>query len=100
MWRGLQMGSETKRSAGQPIPRGLSNIGPVYNGEKTLRQALVAIRAAVGALRSAHPDMETEILVIDDGSTDATVFVAASAGCAVLSFPVNRGLSEARNHGV
>jgi glycosyltransferase involved in cell wall biosynthesis len=77
----------------------LSVIVPVYNGERTLRQALLAIHSAIGALRSARPVIETEIIVVDDGSTDATARIAASAGCTVLSFPANRGLSEARNHG-
>lgn len=37
---------------------------------------------------------QTDILVVDDGSTDATADVARAGGAAVLSFGENRGLRE------
>src|SRR5439155_9020999 len=38
---------------------------------------------------------EADVLVVDDGSTDATAAVARAAGAEVLSFPENRGLPAA-----
>jgi glycosyltransferase involved in cell wall biosynthesis len=37
---------------------------------------------------------QTDVLVVDDGSTDATADVARAKGAAVLSFGENRGLRE------
>jgi glycosyltransferase involved in cell wall biosynthesis len=43
-------------------------------------------------LRKVLP--EADVLVVDDGSTDATADVARAGGAEVLSFPQNRGLRE------
>lgn len=40
------------------------------------------------------------VLVVDDGSTDATASAAAAAGAEVLSFPTNRGLGAAVRAGL
>jgi hypothetical protein len=41
-----------------------------------------------------------EVVVIDDGSTDATAEVARAHGARVLSLPTNRGTGPARNAGI
>jgi glycosyltransferase involved in cell wall biosynthesis len=48
-----------------------------------------AVGAVVNALRSAAS--WCEVLVIDDGSTDETAAVAASAGARVIKHPYNKG---------
>ena len=54
---------------------------PAFNEQATLRSVIdVALAANLGP-----------ILVVDDGSTDATAQVALSAGVAVLSLPENVG---------
>lgn len=67
-------------------------IVPVYNGARTLARALDSV------LAQTHP--ATEIIVIDDGSQDASADVAAAYGGRVqLLRQPNRGVSAARNAG-
>jgi glycosyltransferase involved in cell wall biosynthesis len=69
----------------------LSIIVPVYNNPRDLRECLTAVRAESG------PD--TEVLVVDDASTDETHGVAAELADRVLRLPRNAGPAAARNHG-
>ena len=45
-------------------------------------------------------DVELELIVVDDGSTDDTSAVARQLGATVIRHEVNRGLAAARNTGV
>ena len=56
---------------------------PAWNEEQNLPAVLDELRAEL-------PD--ADVLVVDDGSTDATAAVARSSGADVLSFGENRGL--------
>ena len=58
---------------------------PAWNEEENLP-------AVLDELRSELPD--ADVLVVDDGSTDATADVARAHGSEVLSFDENRGLRE------
>jgi GT2 family glycosyltransferase len=71
----------------------LSFIVPAYNEEHELPRALAALRAA--AESSVHP---YEIIVVDDGSTDATAEIAKRAGAVVVSVH-HRQIAAARNAG-
>lgn len=62
---------------------------PALNEEHYLSQTIAAIR-------TSQPDVE--VVVVDNGSTDATVSVAASAGARVVSEPA-RNIARARNRG-
>lgn len=69
-----------------------SVVIPAYNSAATLARAIESVRTQTWA---AH-----EIIVVDDGSTDATAEVAASFGGAVrLIRQPNSGVSVARNAG-
>ncbi|WP_022948496.1 glycosyltransferase [Methylohalobius crimeensis] len=71
----------------------ISVVIAVYNGEKTLARAIDSV------LEQTHP--AREIIVVDDGSTDATAGIAAAYGPPVfLLQQPNRGVSAARNAGV
>lgn len=69
----------------------VSVIVCVKNGETTLRSCLEGVR------RLSYPRLE--IIVVDDGSTDGSRFVAERYADRVIS-TVNRGLGSARNTGL
>jgi glycosyltransferase involved in cell wall biosynthesis len=70
----------------------LSIIIPAFNEESVIRQTIVALLAL------SLPN--TEILVIDDGSTDATAKNATNAGARVISHPYNIGNGAAVKTGI
>lgn len=74
-----------------PAPR-VSVVICTYNGSATLRHALE------GVLTLHYPDYE--VIVVSDGSTDASAEIARGyEGVRVIETP-NRGLSSARNTGM
>ena len=62
-----------------------------YNGERTIRDCFE------GLLRLEYPNFE--VIVVDDGSTDATAAITREYGFRLISTE-NRGLSNARNTGL
>lgn len=71
----------------------ISCIVPVYNGERFLGEALDSILS-----QSLPP---TEVIVVDDGSTDNTPKVAAAYSSHVTyRRQANAGPASARNHGI
>lgn len=69
----------------------LSVIVPAYNAAADLEESLSALRA--------QADAGTEIIVVDDASSDDTARVAAHLGATVLRQERNAGPSAARNRG-
>ena len=76
----------------------LSIIMPVYNERETLREILRQVRAV------ELPDIEKEIIVIDDGSTDGSRDIlndeAQAGDLVVLSHEKNRGKGAAVRTGI
>ena len=75
----------------------ISVVVPAYNAADTLGQTIASV------LDQTHRSLE--VLVVDDGSTDATADVIARAGAAdprvvPVSYGGNRGRSAARNAGI
>ena len=62
---------------------------PAYNAERTLGRAIDSAKA-----QRLQP---TEILVVDDGSSDDTVEVGERHGAKVIRHDGNRGLAAARS---
>ena len=69
----------------------ISVIIPVRNGSNYLKEALESI-AAQG--------LDTETIVVDDGSVDNTAEIAAVFGARVLRHPESRGQVVAKNTGL
>jgi len=74
----------------------ISVILPAYNEEKLIDTALKAVGLALGAFSAAG--WQTEVIVCDNASTDATAVIARRAGARVVHEPINQ-ISRARNRG-
>jgi len=70
------------------VPR-LAVVIPAYNEAKTIAEVVK------GAAKYAE-----EVIVVDDGSTDGTAFVAKAAGAYVIRHPTNRGYGAALGVGI
>lgn len=71
------------------VPNSLiSVIMPVKNGKNYLREAILSI---------LKQNMNLEIIVVDDGSTDDTVEIAKDLGCKVISHGTSKGQVVAKN---
>jgi hypothetical protein len=71
----------------------VSVIVPALNRAALLPRCL-------GGVASQRPYLPLEVIVVDDGSGDATACVAAQLGAKVIRHPHNRGLAAARNSGL
>lgn len=69
----------------------VSVIVPAYNEAPRIAKAIAALRAC---------DDFTEIIVVDDGSSDNTSEIARASGAAVLTLPSNQGKGAAMDAGV
>jgi 4-amino-4-deoxy-L-arabinose transferase-like glycosyltransferase/glycosyltransferase involved in cell wall biosynthesis len=82
-----------------PPPWRLSLVIPAYNEEAGIRQAIAEADAALARITSAY-----EILVVDDGSSDATAAIVAEEArtrpyVRLLRHAVNRGYGAALRTG-
>jgi glycosyltransferase involved in cell wall biosynthesis len=76
---------------GNRLPH-VSVVIPAYNSAAFIGESLASVRA-----QTVQP---AEILVVDDGSTDATREIAREAGAMVLQAARNGGPATARNLGI
>ena len=93
----MNLHSEVARAAALHAgPLAVACIIPAYNAADTIATTIASLRAQTSPA--------SEIIVVDDGSTDATVAVALAAAAGdpsvrILSQP-NGGSAAARNHGI
>lgn len=69
----------------------ISVIIPSYNGEKYIKECIESIQ---------KQNMNTEIIVVDDISTDKTVEIARGMGCKVIVNTEHKGQVAAKNTGI
>jgi glycosyltransferase involved in cell wall biosynthesis len=74
----------------------LSVIIPAYNEAKRIESCLHHLIAGLRA--NARPGLESEIIVLDNNSTDATAELARQMGARIVFEPVNQ-IARARNAG-
>lgn len=70
----------------------VTGVIPCFNSEETLERCIIALKAQSIVLH--------EIIVIDDGSTDRTVNIAANHGCRIISFEKTLGRGHSRMLGI
>jgi glycosyltransferase involved in cell wall biosynthesis len=73
----------------------ISIVIPAYNEENSIGGTIEELRGVL----SEH-DSELEVLVVDDGSEDATASVAAEHGATVVANPHNVGYGRALKRGI
>lgn len=78
----------------QPTHYKLVVIIPALNEEKTIALVIERIPDRISGIQ------EIEIIVIDDGSTDATAALARAAGAKVVSHSYNQGVGAAFHTGI
>src|SRR5207302_7889714 len=74
----------------------LSVIIPAFNDAKRIASCLQHLPSALRA--NARSDLESEIIVVDNNSIDATAEIARNLGARVLFEPLNQ-IARARNAG-
>jgi len=73
----------------------VSIVIPAYNEQEAIRGVVAHLREVMQAAGLVH-----EILVVDDGSSDATASEAAAGGATVIEHPQNRGYGRSLKSGI
>jgi glycosyltransferase involved in cell wall biosynthesis len=73
----------------------ISVIIPAFNEEQSVANQVERVRRIL-----LENQMESEIIVVDDGSTDSTEAAARSAGARLLRHPENRGYGASLKTGI
>lgn len=94
MARVLEAGSGSAAGAAA-VPTPLSVIVPVFNEREGIRQTVEALRRVLDAL-----PRETELVVVDDGSSDGTAAILDELGVASVRHEVNLGYGAALKSGI
>ena len=77
----------------------VSIVLPAYNEELSIGRVLDEIKETMAA-RGMEREIDYEVIVVDDGSTDRTGEIARSRGVRVVCHPESRGSGAARKTGI
>ena len=89
------VGDPPAKQSPEQIRAAISVIIPAYNEEAAVASQIASIQAVLRSHGLRH-----EIIVVDDGSTDATAEKAIKAGARVLQKPQNHGYGSAIKTGI
>lgn len=87
---------EAHGSYGMIATMQLSIVIPAFNEARLIEQTLQSVAASVAA--NTRPDFTSEVIVVDNNSTDNTAELATRAGAHVVFEPINQ-IGRARNAG-
>src|SRR4051812_39482660 len=74
---------------------GVSIVIPAYNEGPAIGQTVATLLKTLASL-----DRPTEVIIVDDGSTDETASAAKAAGVKVLQHPANSGYGRSLLTGI
>jgi glycosyltransferase involved in cell wall biosynthesis len=74
-------------------------VVPVRNEEALLPRCLSGLRDAITTLAAAHPEVRTQVVLVLDSCTDASVEIARASGFPVVEI-ASRNVGYARAYGV
>lgn len=80
---------------GLQVPDAVSIVIPAYNEQGAIASVITEVRELLDV-----KGLQTEIVVVDDGSTDGTARVARGAGARVIQHRSNRGYGAALKTGI
>jgi glycosyltransferase involved in cell wall biosynthesis len=80
---------------GRPLTHGFSVVIPALNEEDSVGEVVRRVRGVMDGTGEPY-----EVIVVDDGSTDATAERASEAGAAVLRHPQNAGYGAGLKTGI
>ena len=93
--RDMMCNSLAPEENGYAESQGISIVVPAFNEESGIGSVLMQLGRVLDDIGLAH-----EIIVVDDGSTDATAAQAEAAGVRVLRHAANRGYGAALKTGI
>jgi glycosyltransferase involved in cell wall biosynthesis len=77
------------------VVQGVSIVMPALNEAEAIGEQIAALQKVLGTL-----DVPSEVIVVDDGSTDGTGDLAEKAGARVVTNPINSGYGASLKRGI
>ena len=75
----------------------ISVVIPAFNEEKSIKDTIIEIK---NVMKKYKLDKGLEIIVVNDGSTDATALIAKEQGATVINNPTNMGYGFSLKRGI
>jgi glycosyltransferase involved in cell wall biosynthesis len=92
---GLETGAAPASSTHARPAVDLALVMPAFNEAAGIERTIARVRSVLESFPGT-----TELIVVDDGSSDGTAAIAGSLGVRVISHPINRGYGAALKTGI